>query len=76
MNQRCGYPATAMQSLPGAMIAFTCEPPVLARYISVDVDPSRQDVTDAVLQIAEVAVERVGSLTGKLNLKNIIPLSS
>ncbi|XP_071785288.1 fucolectin-3-like [Asterias amurensis] len=52
-----------MQSLPGAMIAFTCEPPVLATYISVDIDPSRQDVTDAVLHIAEVTVELVGSST-------------
>ncbi|XP_071785340.1 uncharacterized protein [Asterias amurensis] len=57
-NQPCGLPATEAQSKPGAVIVFVCDPPVVARYVSIDIDvtyPSVRD--DYLLQIAEVKVE-------------------
>ncbi|XP_071809811.1 uncharacterized protein [Asterias amurensis] len=56
VNQRCGEPATSSQSQSGATIPFLCDPPVIARWISLDVDPSWPGVTEAVLQLAEVSV--------------------
>ncbi|XP_038071166.1 uncharacterized protein LOC119740040 [Patiria miniata] len=56
-NQPCGLPATASQSANGAVTQFPCGPARLARYLSVDIDPSRPGVTFAVLQLAEVTVE-------------------
>ena len=56
-NQPCGLPATAEQSGPGAVNKFLCETPRTARYVSLDIDPSRPGVTDPTLKIAEVEVE-------------------
>ena len=69
-NQQCGSPATAAQSVEGAVIEFLCDPPVMAKYVSLDIDLSRPGVTaEAVLQIAEVAVEEYTSgATNKGNL--------
>ncbi|XP_071791691.1 fucolectin-5-like, partial [Asterias amurensis] len=39
-NQQCGSPATASQSSAGASITFLCDPPVSARYVTLDIDHS------------------------------------
>ncbi|XP_038076467.1 uncharacterized protein LOC119744563 isoform X2 [Patiria miniata] len=56
-NPPCGLPGTAAQSTPGAVIKFPCDVPRLARYITLDIDPSQPGVTDPTLKIAEVEVE-------------------
>ena len=76
-NQQCGLPATESQSTDGAVVEFLCEPPVIARYISLDIDPSTPDVTVAILQIAEVNVQEYTSqecagIAGKIDLLKIV----
>ncbi len=56
-NQRCGQPATLSQSTRAAEIVFLCDPPVVARWVSFDIDPSYPGVTEAALQLAEVSVK-------------------
>ncbi|XP_022096135.1 uncharacterized protein LOC110982186 [Acanthaster planci] len=56
-NYPCGSPATRDQSVNGATIEFVCKVPRLARYVSLDIDSSNPDVTNAILQLAEVTVE-------------------
>ena len=56
-NQPCGSPATRAQSHNGATVEFLCDPPRLARYVTLDIDSSSPDVTNAVLQIGEVTVK-------------------
>ncbi|XP_038062169.1 uncharacterized protein LOC119732624 isoform X33 [Patiria miniata] len=60
-NQPCGQPATRAQSYDGAVNVFTCDSPRLARYVSLDIDPSSPGVTNALLQMGEVTVEEVAS---------------
>ena len=56
-NQPCGLPATVEQASTGAVNDFVCDAARLARYVSLDIDLSSPDVTNAILQIAEVTVE-------------------
>ncbi|XP_038069841.1 uncharacterized protein LOC119739078 [Patiria miniata] len=56
-NRPCGSPATAAQSSPGTVTEFPCDTPRRARYVSLDIDPSRPGVTTPILQIAELTVE-------------------
>ena len=58
-NQPCGAPARREQSNDGAMNQFMCDPPRLAKYVSLDINTSRPEVTydDAILQLGEVTVE-------------------
>ena len=56
-NQPCGLPATRAQSYIGAVNEFLCDPPRMARYVTLDIDSSSPDVSYAILQIAEVTVE-------------------
>ena len=67
-NQMCGLPATAAQSYDGAVNALLCDPPVMAKYVSLDIDPSSPGVTEAILQIAELTVEEYtsGECDGKI----------
>ena len=71
-NQACGLTATRAQSYNGAVIEFTCDTPRLARYVTLDIDPSSPGVINAILQIAEVTVEEITSgecprISGKIN---------
>ena len=52
-NQQCGSIVTADQVYDGAMISFVCDPPLRARYVSLEMDL----MDDSVLSIAEVTVE-------------------
>ena len=60
-NQQCGSPTTNAQSKMGAVIEFLCDPPVLAKYVSLDIDPSSPGVNNPMLQIAEVTVKEYKS---------------
>ena len=62
-NQQCGQPATAAEAnAPGVEISFLCEPAVLAKYVSLDIDRARPGVTEeSNLKIAEVTVEEYTS---------------
>ena len=60
-NQKCGSPVTNKQAYAGAVIEFFCDAPVLAKYVSVDIDPSSSVDANPVLQIAEVMVEEYTS---------------
>ena len=71
-NQVCGLPATRAQAFDGAVVEFTCDTPQMARYVTLDINPSSPGVTNAILQIAEVTVEEITSgecsrISGKLN---------
>ncbi|XP_038061681.1 deleted in malignant brain tumors 1 protein-like [Patiria miniata] len=71
-NQPCGQPATKAQSYDGAVNVFTCDTPRMARYVSLDIDPSSPGVTNAFLQMGEVTVEEVASgqcsrVSGRIN---------
>ncbi|XP_071809531.1 uncharacterized protein [Asterias amurensis] len=59
VNQRCGEPATSSQATAGATNIFLCDPPVVARWISFDIDRSLPGVNpnEAYLQLAEVSVK-------------------
>ena len=59
VNQRCGEPATSSQATTGATNIFLCDPPVMARWISFDIDRSLPGVNpnEAILQLAEVSVK-------------------
>ena len=39
------------------MVVFLCDPPRMARYVTLDINSSHPDSTDAVLQLAEVEVD-------------------
>ena len=53
-NAQCGNPVTAEQAQPlGGIIEFNCDPPLLARYVSVDIP------TKSFLQICEVTVKEL-----------------
>ncbi|XP_038077151.1 uncharacterized protein LOC119744995 isoform X1 [Patiria miniata] len=56
-NQPCGSPATRTQSTNGATHVFLCDAPRMARYVTLDIDKTNPDVTDAVLMLAEVTVK-------------------
>ena len=50
-NQQCGSPATAEQFVKGVMVGFMCDPPVKAKYVSLDINAKGK------LDITEVTVE-------------------
>ena len=53
-NKICGSPVTAEQAKPfGGVIEFGCDPPVMARYVSVDIPTSKLEK----LSICEVMVK-------------------
>ncbi|XP_071801503.1 uncharacterized protein [Asterias amurensis] len=55
-NAACGLPVTSDQaSIPGAHIPIVCDPPVIARYVSVDDDVPTADSN--ALTLCEVIVE-------------------
>ncbi|XP_038046018.1 uncharacterized protein LOC119720425 [Patiria miniata] len=56
-NRPCSSPATAAQSSQGTVTEFPCDTPRMARYVSLDIDPSSSGVTTPILQIAELTVE-------------------
>ena len=58
-NAACGLPVTMDQaSIPGAHIQFLCDPPVIARYVSVDDDKTFQtDEYASSLTLCEVKIE-------------------
>ena len=58
-NTVCGSPVTSAQaSIPGEQVKFVCNPPVAARYVSVDNRfESGTDYGDQVLTLCEVMVE-------------------
>ena len=58
-NAACGLPVTIDQaSIPGAHIQFLCDPPVIARYVSVDDDKTFQtDEYASSLTLCEVKIE-------------------
>ena len=60
-NQQCGLPATEAQSQQGAVTEFLCDQPVLARYVSLDINSSSPGVIEAILQIAELTVDEYTS---------------
>ncbi|XP_022097142.1 tenascin-like [Acanthaster planci] len=55
-NTLCGSPVSAEQATPGAWLRFTCDPPVQARYVSVDIDLEGTGRTQF-LTVCEVKVE-------------------
>ena len=72
-NQKCGSHVTDNQAYAGAVIEFFCDPPVLAKYVSVDIDPSSSVDANPVLQIAEVMVEEYTSEECAANsCKNVV----
>ena len=55
-NAACGLPVTSDQaSIPGAHIPIVCDPPVIARYVSVEDDIPTADSN--ALTLCEVMVE-------------------
>ena len=60
-NQQCGSPTTNKQSKRGSVIEFLCDPPVLAKYLSLDMNSTSPDVENPMLQIAEVTVKEYKS---------------
>ena len=57
-NAACGLPVTMDQaSIPGAHIDFVCDPPVIARYVSVDKKVRVISGLDSTLTLCEVMVE-------------------
>ncbi|XP_071785213.1 uncharacterized protein [Asterias amurensis] len=55
-NQQCGSSVTSEQAaVPGATIEFVCDPPLRARYVSVDLQSEEGEY----LQLCEVTVEQV-----------------
>ncbi|XP_071785302.1 uncharacterized protein [Asterias amurensis] len=52
-NQQCGSIVTAEQVYDGAMIYFVCDPPLKARYVTLEMDL----MDGSVLSIAEVTIE-------------------
>ena len=76
-NQPCGLPATRAESYDGAVNEFLCDTPRLARFVSVDIDPSSPGVTNAILQLAEVRVEEITSgACGGIEGKTILEIST
>ena len=60
-NQVCGLPATRAQAFDGAVVEFTCDTPQMARYVTLDINPSSPGVTNALLQMGEVILEEITS---------------
>ena len=56
-NQPCGSPATRAQSTRGAAVEFLCDPPRMARYVTLDIDASRTEAEHPSLMLAEVTVD-------------------
>ncbi len=57
-NAACGLPVTPAQaSIPGAHIPILCDPPVIARYVSVDDDDHIDHPDHHVLTLCEMTVE-------------------
>ena len=57
-NAACGLPVTTDQaSIPGAHLQFVCDPPVIARYVSVDDADHSNRPYDDILTLCEVIVE-------------------
>ena len=48
--------------MTGAVIEFPCAEPRLARYVTVDIDDTRPEVTQAVLMMAEVTIKIIPAL--------------
>ena len=61
-NQPCGQSVTREQAVTGAVIEFPCAEPRLARYVTVDIDDTRPEVTQAVLMMAEVTIKIIPAL--------------
>ena len=67
-NQPCGSPAARAQCTTGATIVFPCDTLRKARYVTLNIDPTRPEVTFALLQLAEVTVkEYIGGECGKVH---------
>ena len=60
-NEQCGSPITNKQSEKGDVIEFLCDPPVLAKYLSLDMNSTSLNVENPMLQIAEVTVKEYKS---------------
>ena len=60
-NQQCGSNITKEQSFNGAVIDFVCDPPLFAKYVSLELPPSSPDVADRILEIAEISVKEYKS---------------
>ncbi len=45
------------QSRKRAVIVFVCDPPVVASYVSIDVNNFNPSVRETLLQLAEVTIE-------------------
>ncbi|XP_033646190.1 uncharacterized protein LOC117305429 [Asterias rubens] len=67
-NQPCGSPATEEQSVEGVMVGFMCDPPVKAKYVSLDINARGK------LDIAEVTVEEYSADVG--NSLTTIPVDA
>ena len=55
-NQQCGSKVTEEQSFNGAMVDFVCDPPLFAKYVSLELPPSSR-----FLEIAEISVKEYKS---------------
>ena len=58
-NQPCGQPVPRAQAVDGAVIEFPCLGPRTARYVSVDIDDTRPEVTTPILMMAEVNIKEL-----------------
>ena len=57
-NRPCGLPATSEQSVTGSTVVFPCDPPRVARYVTLDIDRGNPEAGDqSALMLAEVKVE-------------------
>ena len=65
-NQPCGSPATAEQSVEGVMVGFMCDPPVKAKYVSLDINARGK------LDIAEVTVEEYSADVGNCKFQTCV----
>ena len=60
-NQQCGSNVTDEQSFNGSMVDFVCDPPLFAKYVSLELPPSSPDAADRILDIAEIYVKEYKS---------------
>ena len=49
------------QSVPGTDTEFLCDPPRVARYVSLDINTTHPLVSDAIFMLAEVTVKEYTS---------------
>ena len=71
-NQQCGSKVTEEQSFNGAVIDFVCDPPLFAKYVSLELPPSSPDVADRILEIAEISVKEYKSEACATNNSKLI----